>query len=146
MPSRLIAGGSRGFPNRASFGDFVLHHFGKGISDEFMFPYNQKLWGVEPNEISHAWTQRFVPVPDLKGIVEGCFTDKNLAAGYNAAFSYPPEGGIDHFSKALGAAVPGVEYGTKVARVHAEERWLETADGTQSGPTRGWFRPCLSRS
>lgn len=121
----------QGLPQPERFGDFVLHHFGQGIADEFMFPYNQKLWGVEPNEISHAWTQRFVPVPDLKGIVEGCFTDKNLAAGYNASFSYPPTGGIDHFSNALAAQVPTVEYGKRVVRIHAAERWLETSDGVR---------------
>ncbi len=119
----------QGLPQPNKFGEFVLHHFGQGIAEEFMFPYNQKLWGVEPDEISHAWTQRFVPVPDLKGIVEGCFTDKNLAAGYNASFSYPPEGGIDHFAKALAAQVPNVEYGNRVARVHAGERWLEMGNG-----------------
>jgi len=121
----------QGIPEPTRFDEFVLHHFGQGIAEEFMFPYNQKLWGVPPCEISHAWTQRFVPVPDLQGIVDGCFSDKNLGAGYNAAFSYPPEGGIDHFPKALAQQVPGIQYGTRVSRVHAAERWIETSDGTR---------------
>lgn len=119
----------RGMPEPDSFGDFVLHHFGEGIANEFMFPYNEKLWGVAPNEISHAWTQRFVPVPDIKGIVDGCFTQKNLSAGYNASFSYPPQGGIDNFSKAIAAQVPGIEYGKRVVNLSVKDRWLELDDG-----------------
>ncbi len=118
-----------GIPEPGAFGDFVLHHFGEGIAREFMFPYNTKLWGVAPNDISPAWCQRFVPVPDLRQIVEGCFTDVHHKAGYNASFSYPLKGGIGAFSTALAEAVGPIELSTEVARIHAGERWLETADG-----------------
>jgi len=118
-----------GTPVPEMFGDFVLHHFGEGIAREFMFPYNTKLWGVPPDEISNAWCQRFVPVPDLKQIIEGAFTDRNEKAGYNAAFSYPATGGIDAFSSALAAGLRNVHLDRDVVRVHLAERWVETADG-----------------
>jgi protoporphyrinogen oxidase len=118
-----------GIPEPSAFGDFVLHHFGAGIAREFMFPYNTKLWGVAPNEISHAWCQRFVPVPDLRQIVEGCFSDVHKSAGYNASFSYPDTGGIGSFSGALAAAVGPIELSAEVEKIHAGEAWLETSDG-----------------
>jgi len=119
----------KGEPEPTSFGDFVLYHFGEGIAHEFMFPYNEKLWGVEPNEISHDWTQRFVPVPNLRQIVEGAFTDKHLKAGYNATFSYPPQGGIERFSAAIASKLDGIHLNTEVVRIHPTERWVETASG-----------------
>lgn len=118
-----------GLPEPGAFGDFVLHHFGAGIAQEFMFPYNTKLWGVAPNDISHAWCQRFVPVPDLRQIVEGCFSDVHQLDGYNASFSYPSEGGIGSFSAALARAAGPIELSTEVERINAGERWLETSDG-----------------
>jgi len=111
------------------FADYVLHHFGEGIAHQFMFPYNTKLWGVDPGEISHAWCQRFVPVPDLKQILEGAFSDANESSGYNASFSYPEKGGIGEFSAALAKEVPNVELGQRVVKVHAAEKWVLTEDG-----------------
>ena len=36
-------------------------YFGEGIARHFMLPYNEKLWGVHPREITAAWCSRFVP-------------------------------------------------------------------------------------
>jgi protoporphyrinogen oxidase len=119
----------QGTPEPESFDRFVLHHFGEGIAREFMFPYNQKLWGVEPAEISRAWCQRFVPVPDLKQILEGTFTDANERGGYNASFSYPLQGGIGAFTHAAAAQVDAMQLNSGVARIHAGEKWVETVAG-----------------
>ncbi len=126
-----------GAPEPGPFGDYVLHHFGAGIAREFMFPYNQKLWGVPPNEISHAWCQRFVPVPNFQQILDGSQTDRNEKTGYNATFSYPLEGGIGAFTSALEALVASrVRNGSRVVAVHPTERWVECADGRRYGYRR----------
>jgi len=113
--------------------DYVVHHFGTGIAREFMFPYNRKLWGVESGAISRAWCQRFVPIPELRRIVEGAFTSDNEGDGYNAAFSYPEAGGIGAFSTALSTQVPNLRTGVRVRRVNGREKWVETADGVRWG-------------
>jgi len=117
----------------ADFAEHVQRHFGKGIADHFMFPYNTKLWGVPPEAISHAWCQRFVPVPDLQQIIAGAFTDENRAMGYNASFHYPEAGGIGAYSAALGAGLANVRTNADVRAVHVGEGWLELADGTRLG-------------
>lgn len=117
-----------GVPEPEGFADFVLYHFGEGIAREFMFPYNTKLWGVEPAAISNAWCHRFVPIPDLKQIIEGAFTDRNEKSGYNATFWYPAVGGIGAFSNALASRLTNILFGKEVVAVHLGERWVETAD------------------
>ena len=32
-----------------------------------MIPYNTRLWGVHPSEITAAWCSRFVPLPEARG-------------------------------------------------------------------------------
>jgi len=120
---------TKGVPEPEGFEAFVLHHFGEAISREFMFPYNTKLWGVPPSDISHAWCQRFVPIPDFKQIVLGALTDENEKAGYNATFSYPAAGGIGTFSDAVARQVPQVRFGAEVAAVSPAERWVELSSG-----------------
>jgi len=120
-------------PAPRHFGEHVLRHFGVGIAKHFMFPYNTKLWGVPPDAISHAWCQRFVPIPDLGQIIAGAFTDTNQGMGYNASFHYPETGGIGAFTAALAERVPAARTCSEVARVHLGERWVELPDGARLG-------------
>ncbi len=54
-----------------NFEEFCLTHFGVGISRHFMIPYNSRLWGVHPSEITAAWCERFVPLPKLEDVIAG---------------------------------------------------------------------------
>jgi protoporphyrinogen oxidase len=91
-----------------NFEDYCLRHFGAGISKHFMIPYNQRLWGVSPAEITAAWCSRFVPLPNLEQVVAGAVGANAGALGYNATFSYPKQGGIQTFAAALaGKLDPG---------------------------------------
>ena len=74
---------------------------GPGISKHFMVPYNQKIWGVHPREITAAWCARFVPLPDLEQIVAGAVGAGPPEMGYNQTFLYPTDGGIETFTRAL---------------------------------------------
>ena len=40
-----------------------------------MIPYNTKLWGVHPREITSEWCSRFVPLPKLEDVVKGAVGD-----------------------------------------------------------------------
>ncbi len=97
------------FANDASeprnFEQFCLRHFGAGISRHFMLPYNARLWGVPPSEITTEWCRRFVPRPSLEDVLRGAIGANPPELGYNASFAYP-ERGIGAFSAALAAKTP----------------------------------------
>ena len=54
-----------------------------------MIPYNQKLWGVHPREITAAWCSRFVPIPKLEDVIAGAVGAVPPEMGYNIASSIP---------------------------------------------------------
>jgi protoporphyrinogen oxidase len=85
----------------ANFEDYCLRHFGAGISKHFMIPYNEKLWGVPPREITAAWCSRFVPLPNLEQVIAGAVGAGPPEMGYNQSFLYPKSGGIETFTRAL---------------------------------------------
>jgi protoporphyrinogen oxidase len=66
-----------------------------------MIPYNHKLWGVHPREITAEWCSRFVPIPKLDDVVKGAVGDVPPEIGYNVSFLYPEEGGIETMTRAL---------------------------------------------
>jgi protoporphyrinogen oxidase len=90
----------------ANFEDFCLKRFGPGIARHFMIPYNHKLWGVHPREITAAWCTRFVPIPKLEEVVKGAVGDTPPEMGYNVHFLYPRRGGIETLTRALRAELP----------------------------------------
>lgn len=75
-----------------NFEEFCLVHFGKGISDNFMIPYNTKLWGASPQDITADWCSRFVPLPKLDDVLAGAVGKNDRELGYNASFLYPTRG------------------------------------------------------
>lgn len=83
-----------------NFKEFCYQNFGKMISDNFLLPYNLKLWGKEANTITSEWCKKFFPKPDIKKIILGAFT-KNDFKGYNHIFYYPSYGGIGTLSNKI---------------------------------------------
>lgn len=88
-----------------NFEEFCLRHFGEGISKHFMIPYNTRLWGVSPRDITAAWCSRFVPLPKLEDVLAGAVGKASAELGYNAKFLYPRLG-IGELPKAMVNSLP----------------------------------------
>jgi protoporphyrinogen oxidase len=102
----LQAQGSQGGgPAGESFESWNLRTFGSGIYRHFMEPYNTKLWGIHPSQMTVEFMGRFIPKPSLTQIFEGALKDVGKPMGYNAAFIYPRKGGIEILSRAFGRKV-----------------------------------------
>ena len=92
-------------PEPENFEEFCLRHFGEGISKHFMIPYNTRLWGVSPRDITAAWCSRFVPLPKLEDVLAGAVGKGSAEIGYNAKFLYPRLG-IGALPKAMAKSLP----------------------------------------
>jgi protoporphyrinogen oxidase len=113
-------------PTPQSFEEFCHVHFGAGISKHFMLPYNARLWGVSPSEVTSEWCQRFVPLPQLEDVLRGALGAHAPELGYNTNFWYP-EQGIGSFSSALAAHTP-VELGRAPEQIDLQRRVLVFGD------------------
>ena len=115
-------------PEPATFEEFCLKHFGTGFSEHFMIPYNGKLWGVHPREITADWCTRFVPLPDRDDVLAGAVGLNDRELGYNAVFSYPRLG-IGQLSSALAEGVADhVQYSSAPTAVDWRRRCLRFGD------------------
>jgi protoporphyrinogen oxidase len=103
-------------PAPQNFEEFCLQHFGEGISRHFMLPYNARLWGVAPREITADWCSRFVPLPKLEDVVAGAVGLNDRELGYNTRFVYPRLG--------IGALAEGLARGLS----HAPELGREATE------------------
>jgi protoporphyrinogen oxidase len=118
-------------PAIENFADYCRAYFGEGISKHFMIPYNSRVWGVPPTEISAAWCERFVPRPELEDVIAGAVGLSRRELGYNARFIYPHQGiGVlaDGMAAELGATGSAVELGREPVRIEARERVIDLGD------------------
>lgn len=99
----------------ADFEEYCLRTFGAGFSKHFMLPYNARLWGVEPREITTEWCERFVPTPRLEDVVAGAVGLNDRELGYNSSFIYPRRG-IGALPDAMARGLP-IDLGVRLKGV-----------------------------
>jgi protoporphyrinogen oxidase len=112
------------------FEEFILRFMGEGIARHFMVPYNTKLWGVPPAQMSAAWTDRFVPRPTMEEVVAGAVGCNDQELGYNAQFYYPRQG-IGVLPQALAGQVK-VELNQAPAKIDFAQRRIYMAGEAES--------------
>lgn len=112
-----------------TFKEWCLRLFGKGISRNFMIPYNEKLWGVPATEMTPDWCGNFVPVPTLAEVEAGARQHHRKRFGYNTSFLYPRRGGIQVLAEALAKKVGGLRLGVSLQSVDWRERRVRLSSG-----------------
>ena len=90
-------------PPEHNFRDMLYARFGRGISEKFLVPYNEKLYACDLARLDKDAMGRFFPHAQLTEIIRNMREPDN--AGYNQSFSYP-DGGAIEYVKALASEVP----------------------------------------
>jgi protoporphyrinogen oxidase len=116
----------------ANFRQWIERYFGEGISKHFMIPYNEKLLGVNLEELRPEYAERFIPRPSLEDVIKGALGFSRESLGYNARFVYPREGGISALPRSLAAnlKIPP-SFNLIVNRLDLGSRTALLSDGTQ---------------
>jgi protoporphyrinogen oxidase len=112
-----------------SFLEMLYQRFGRGITERFLRPYNEKLYATDLATLDVDAMGRFFPHADVADIVRNMREADN--ASYNAAFTYPEGGAIQYVHAlasrlregaiALGERVVQIDLARKVARTTKRE-------------------------
>ncbi len=88
-----------------SFEGWVLSRFGRGLYDLYLAPYNKKLWGIKPSQLSADWASQRISVPSLAGMIkETIIPSKETARSLVSTFHYP-RGGIGEICSGLASGI-----------------------------------------
>ena len=107
-----------------NFHEMLMAKFGRGITDKFLAPYNEKVYATELSRLDVDAMGRFFPYADPEDIVRGLAAQAD--ASYNASFTYPEGGAVEYISALaqsvdsnrilLGEPVLEIDLRTKTAR------------------------------
>jgi protoporphyrinogen oxidase len=132
-----------------SFGEMLYQRLGKGITDRFLRPYNEKLYATSLDTLDVDAMGRFFPHADIADIISNMRPGKR-SHGYNATFTYPQGGAIQYIhallrdlppdTVALGEPVTAIDRGAKVATT--SRRQIRYRRVVSSAPLRSLARRC----
>jgi len=114
-----------------TFKDFIYGEFGEGIADEFLIPYNSKIWTLNPEEMSAGFCEKYIPIPDIYDVIDGALGIVKTDVGYNSSFYYPERGGIETIIKGfLKKIYANIIYKTQPVKINLKKRLVYLSDNT----------------
>lgn len=108
-----------------NFEDMLYGKFGKGITERFLKPYNEKLYACSMNLLDENAMGRFFPYVQLDEVIKNMKEKEDNS--YNDEFLYPKEG-AEVFVNALleGVSNESILLNTKVESINLKSKTIRT--------------------
>jgi protoporphyrinogen oxidase len=84
-----------------TFLQMLYRRFGRGITEKFLAPYNQKLYACDLDSLDRDAMGRFFPPASFADVMGNLRDAASNDRGYNARFSYPVGGAISYIHALL---------------------------------------------
>jgi protoporphyrinogen oxidase len=112
----------------ANMQQFFLSYFGEGITDLYLYPYNKKIWKLDPTFLDLQMVER-IPRPPSEDVIEGAQGNPREGYTHQAIFTYPKKGGfqslIDSYMDLLSKKNTEIELGFEITRIEkTSHKWL----------------------
>jgi protoporphyrinogen oxidase len=111
-------------PPQSNFKEWIYHHFGKGLAEKYLIPYNEKIWNVPAEELGLEWVDGRVPKPPIEDVIKAAVGVETEGYAHQLHFHYPGHGGIESLPRAMAERVSNVVPNFNVERIWKEgNRW-----------------------
>jgi len=111
--------------NPSSFEEMLYAKLGRGITEKFLKPYNEKLYACSLSELDQDAMGRFFPHADVADIIRNMRYPDN--GSYNATFTYPRGGAIVYVEALLKDLDPTrIAYGESLISIDVERKVATT--------------------
>jgi protoporphyrinogen oxidase len=99
------AGCVRDLPVPESFASWIRWKFGERIADDYMLPYNRKIWSMDPDLLGTYWLYK-LPNVSFRETVASCLQGKPFGSlPAHGVFLYPKNYGYGEVWKRMGEAL-----------------------------------------
>jgi protoporphyrinogen oxidase len=117
----------------SNFEEWILNHFGRGLAEVFMIPYNEKVWAYPPAQLGVGWMRDRVSPINCQQLLRNIELRKDETHwGLNSRFRYPKHGGMGAVWRALNNRLPQnrVHFNSSVIRIDPRNRRVWVNDGS----------------
>lgn len=124
------AGSNRKEPKPEKFVDWIKWKLGDKIAEDYMLPYNRKMFADELNELGTYWLEK-LPDVSFEETLRSCLTHKAYGTQPgHAEFYYPKKYGYGEVWKRIAESMPEhVMYGEAVNGIDCEKKQIFASSG-----------------
>ena len=114
-----------------NFRQWIHTVFGEGIGKVFLWPYNFKVWAIDPAHMNTTWVGERVSVIGLESVLKNIILELDEHGwGPNRTFAFPAKGGTGEIYRRMAARLSGhIRYGCGAAKIDAAARTVTTDAG-----------------
>jgi protoporphyrinogen oxidase len=105
--------------------EWFYYTFGEGIADEYLIPYNEKIWKYQSEKTSLAWVER-IPSPPLEDVIRSSLGIETEGYLHQLNFHYTRHDGIQAIIDALTAPIDNkITTNFEIKKIrHERNQWL----------------------
>ena len=130
LKSIAAAGCNVGTKMPENFVDWIYWKLGNRVAQDYMIPYNQKMFSKELNQLGTYWLEK-LPNVSFEDTLRSCLTHKAYGKQPgHAEFYYPKKYGYGELWLRMAEAIGDqIEYGKVVKSINFNIREVRTTDG-----------------
>ncbi|MBP5528596.1 MAG: FAD-dependent oxidoreductase [Lachnospiraceae bacterium] len=130
IKSIAVAGCNVGAPIPEDFVEWIYWKLGSKVAEDYMIPYNQKMFSRELNQLGTYWLEK-LPNVSFEETLRSCLEKKAYGKQPgHAEFYYPKKFGYGELWKRMGDALgENIEYNKSVEEIDFETHTVVTSDG-----------------
>ena len=106
-------------PDPTNLREWCYRRFGKGLAEQYLIPYNEKIWNIAADQMSLEWVDR-IPSPPLEDIVKSALGYETEGYLHQLYFKYPKQGGVEALVDAARKPDGAVSCGYRVESVRRQ--------------------------
>lgn len=132
LKSIAFAGCNLGLDKPEKFVDWIYWKLGKKIAEEYMLPYNKKIFGAELNRLGTYWLEK-LPNVSFEETLLSCLSHKvyGKQPGH-VKFYYPKKYGYGELWLRMGKKLgQNIQYNKRVRAIDFHDNMVTTSDGNQ---------------
>lgn len=132
LKSIAIAGCNLGTDMPEEFVDWIYWKLGSKVAEDYMIPYNQKMFSKELNQLGTYWLEK-LPNVSFEETLLSCLNKKAYGTQPgHAQFYYPKKYGYGELWLRMAKAIDGnIEYNKSVKKIDFNTTTVTTADGVE---------------
>ncbi len=116
-------------PPQTNFKEWIYHHFGKGLAEKYLIPYNEKIWNVPAEQLGLEWVEGRVPKPPVEDVIKAAVGVETEGYTHQLYYNYPSHGGIESLPRALEQRVRKITPDFTVEHIWKEgNKWCVSND------------------
>ncbi|MHC1753342.1 protoporphyrinogen/coproporphyrinogen oxidase [Humidesulfovibrio sp.] len=116
-----------------NFRQWIHCVFGEGIAKAFLWPYNFKVWAIDPAHMNTTWVGERVSVVGLEAVLKNIILELDEHGwGPNNTFAFPAEGGTGEIFRRMALPLAAhIRYGCGAAKIDTAKKTVTTDAGDE---------------